>query len=241
MYSEDSDLQYKGALSVAVPGEIAGLHLLWQQYGTLPWKTLFEPAIELAECGFEVGLYLAWEINEYSSAILADEGLSEVFAPNGNLLIAGDTCVMTTLAATLSSIALDGPDAFYKGPIGENFVNDLKDAGGILTTEDLAAYKVKIRDPTAQDIQGLRIYGMPPPSSGGATITMVLNILAAYPDPFQAVMGPLGLHRMVEATKHAFAYRMNLGDPDFVNMTDILNIMLNATFAAELQKLINDS
>lgn len=68
----------------------------------------------------------------------------------------------------------------------------------------------------------------------------VLNILAAYPDPIQAVMGPLGLHRMVEAFKHAFALRMNLSDPDFVNVTDVLNSMLNATFAGELQKLIND-
>lgn len=241
MYSENSDLQVNGALSVAVPSELAGLHLVWQQHGSLPWKTLVEPAIHLAENGFEVRPYLAHAINSSSTAILADEGLREVFAPNGNLLRAGDICIRTALATTLRSIALDGPGTFYKGSIAENFVKDVKDAGGIITMEDLAAYRVKVRKPIVQEIQGLTIYGMPPPSSGGACIAMVLNILAAYPEPFEAVRGSLGLHRMVEAFKHVFAVRMNLGDPDFVNVTDVLTDMLNATFAAELQKLIYDN
>lgn len=241
MYSKNSTLQLYGGLSVAVPGELAGLYLVWQQYGTLPWKSLVEPAIQLAEKGFEVRPYLASAINMSSTLILADEGMKEVFAPNGILLRAGDTCIRKALANTLKSIARNGPDAFYNGPIGENFVKDVKDAGGILTMEDLAAYRVKIRDPIVHEVQGLTIYGMPPPSSGGACMAMVLNILAAYPDPYKAVKGPLGLHRTVEAFKHAYALRMNLGDPDFMNVTDVVALMLNATYAAELQKLINDS
>lgn len=69
----------------------------------------------------------------------------------------------------------------------------------------------------------------------------MLNILAAYAEPYQAVKGSLGLHRTVEAFKHAFALRMSLGDPDFMNVTDALALMLNATYAGEIQKLINDS
>lgn len=241
MYSKDSNLQFNGGLSVAVPGELAGLHLVWQQYGTLPWKILVEPAIQLAEKGFEVRPYLASAIKSSSMQILADEGMKEVFAPNGVLLRAGDTCIRKALANTLRAIARNGPDAFYNGPIGENFVKDVKDAGGILTMEDLSAYRVKIRDPIVHKVQGLTIYGMPPPSSGGACMAMVLNILAAYPNPYKAVKGWLGLHRIVEAFKHAFALRMNLGDPDFMNVADVVALMLNATYAAELQKLINDS
>ncbi|KAI5066330.1 hypothetical protein GOP47_0018954 [Adiantum capillus-veneris] len=241
MYAGNEELKLRGALSVAVPGELAGLHLLWQQYGTLPWNDLFEPAIQLAANGFVVRPYLAAAIETAGSSILADEGLSEVFAPNGTLLGAGDLCVWTSLAKSLASIAEEGPAAFYNGSIGQNFVNDVQDAGGILTMDDLTQYAVKIRDPTVVNVEGLSVFGMPPPSSAGACIALVLNILAAYPDPFQAVEGPLGLHRMVEAIKHAFAIRMNLSDPDFVNVTKVVSTMLNATYAAELQSLINDN
>lgn len=241
MYSQNADLQLNGGLSVAVPGELAGLYLVWKQYGTLPWKSLVKPAILLADNGFRVRRYLASAINGSSTQILADEGFREVFAPNGTLLKAGDVCVRKSLAKSLKAVALHGPDAFYKGPIGESFVKDVRDAGGILTMEDLTEYRVKIRDPIVHEVQGLTVYGMPPPSSGGACMAMVLNILAAYADPLKAVRGPLGLHRTVEAFKHAFALRMNLGDPDFVDVKDVISHMLNETYAAELQKLINDS
>ncbi|MCO5587489.1 hypothetical protein L7F22_041438 [Adiantum nelumboides] len=180
-------------------------------------------------------------IQTYASSILADEGLTEVFAPNSTLLGEGDLCVWTSLAKSLASVAEEGPAAFYNGSLGQNFVNDVQDAGGILSMDDLARYTVKIRDPTVVNVQGLSVFGMPPPSSAGACIAMVLNILAAYPDPFQAVQGSLGLHRMVEAIKHAFAIRMNLSDPDFVDVTEVISTMLNVTYAAEIQSLINDN
>ncbi|KAI5066369.1 hypothetical protein GOP47_0018993 [Adiantum capillus-veneris] len=241
MYAENADLQLNGGLYVAVPGELAGLYLVWQQYGSLTWKSLVKPAIQLADNGFIVRRYLASALNASSASILADEGFREVFAPNGTLLKAGDVCFRKSLAKSLESIALHGPDAFYRGPIGESFVRDVRTADGILTIKDLNDYAVKIRDAIVHEVQGLTIYGMPPPSFGGACMAMVLNILAAYPDPFEAVRGPLGLHRIVEAFKHAFALRMNLGDPDFVDVKDVVSLMLNATYAAELQKLINDS
>ncbi|KAH7426476.1 hypothetical protein KP509_10G003000 [Ceratopteris richardii] len=240
MYAGNENAKSTGALSVAVPGELAGLHLLWREYGSLPWKTLFQPAIQLASSGFMVSPYLANAIQKWSSDILADEGLSALFAPNGTLLAAGDTCVWDSLAKSLASIAAEGPSVFYNGSVGENFVNDVRNAGGILSLDDLAQYTVKIRDPIVHEYQGLTVYGMPPPSSGGACFSMVLNILEAYPEPFQAVKGPLGLHRMVEAFKHAYAMRMNLGDPDYVNTSEVLGLMLNATNAAEIQKLIDD-
>ncbi|KAI5056826.1 hypothetical protein GOP47_0028644, partial [Adiantum capillus-veneris] len=241
MYSENADLQLNGGLSVAVPGELAGLYLVWQRYGSLPWKSLVKPAIRLADNGFRVGWYLASALSASSASILSDEGFREVFAPNGTLLKAGDVCFRKSLAKSLKLIAQDGPDAFYKGQIGESFVGDVKDAGGILTKEDLKEYAVKILDPIVHEVQGLTIYGMPPPSSGGVCMALVLNILAAYPDPLKAVNGSLGLHRTVEASKHAFALRMHLGDPDFADVKDLVSDMLNATYAAELQKRINDN
>ncbi|MCO5605449.1 hypothetical protein L7F22_059633 [Adiantum nelumboides] len=190
MYSGNADLQLNGGLSVAVPGELAGLHLLWQKYGSLPWNSLVKPAILLAENGFIVRRYLASAINAISTSILSDEGLREVFAPNGTLLKTGDICFRKALAKSLKLIAHYGPDALYRGPVGERFVRDVRDAGGILTMKDLNDYAVKIRDPIVHEVQGLKVYGMPPPSSGGACMAMVLNILAAYPDPLEAVRGP---------------------------------------------------
>lgn len=241
MYADNSDSQFAGGLSVAVPSEIAGLHVVWQQHGRLPWKSLFQPAIRLADHGFIVHPYLAHSINSSSTAILADPGLRDVFAPNGTLLQPGDICYRKTLAKTLRLISNQGPDAFYRGPIAKTLVADVQAAGGILTMADLDSYRVKIRAPVVQDVLGLTILGMPPPSSGAATMILVLNILAAYDDPWSAVKGPLGSHRTIEAFKHAFALRMGLGDPDFVNVTDVLAHMLDPAFAARLQKLISDN
>ncbi|KAH7443468.1 hypothetical protein KP509_02G036300 [Ceratopteris richardii] len=241
MYFGNAEQQLNGGLSVAVPGELAGLYFMWQRYGSLPWRWLVKPAIILADKGFIVRRYLANAISMNSEKILADEGLRQIFAPRGSLLKAGDVCFRKALAKTLKSIAVNGPDTFYQGPVGEKFVTDVRRAGGILTMEDLRNYKVKIREPIVTKVQGLTIYAMPPPSAGGACLAMVLNILSSYPNPLEAVKGPRGLHRTVEAIKHAFALRMRLGDPDFVDISNVLSLMLNVTYAAKLQKLINDS
>ena len=181
MYAEDAESKNKGGLSVAVPGEVAGLHLLWESHGTLPWHTLIEPSIELAELGFTVSKYLESSLNSSAEDILADQGLREVFAPNGTLLRTGDLCVRTSLADTLRAIAYHGPDAFYRGTIAEKLVKDVQDKGGILTLDDLASYRVTIRDPIVVDILDCTIYAMPPPSSGGACLAMVTHRFSYLP------------------------------------------------------------
>eukprot|EP00249_Psilotum_nudum_P008283 c21165_g1_i2 orf=285-1919(+) len=241
LYAGNSQLQIEGPLSIAVPGEIAGLYLVWQHHGRLPWASLFQPAIKLATKGFVVHPYLAYQINETAKEILADKGLRETFAPGGTLLKAGDICYRKALAKTLQILANEGPDAFYNGTIGDQIVEDVQRAGGILSTKDLRDYRVKIREPVVAHILGSTVLGMPPPSSGGACLILILNILAAYKVPSLAVMGSLGLHRIIEAFKHAYAVRMNLSDPDFVNVTGALADMLSPAYASDLQKKIFDN
>ncbi|KAA8546871.1 hypothetical protein F0562_003300 [Nyssa sinensis] len=240
MYDGNAALKASGALSIAVPGELSGLHQAWKQYGRLPWERLVRPAEQLARKGFKISPYLHMQMLKTESGIMADKGLGDIFTSNGSLLQPGDICHNKELANTLREISRYGLEPFYNGSIGFNLIKDIRKAGGILEMEDLLNYQVKLRKPISADIMGLKILGMPPPSSGGAAMVLILNILAQYGFPW-GVTGPLGIHREIEALKHAFAVRMNLGDPGFVNVEKVLSDMLSPKFAAELKKTIYDN
>ncbi|KAL2332802.1 hypothetical protein Fmac_014015 [Flemingia macrophylla] len=239
MYAGNTTLKANGALSVAVPGELAGLYEVWKQNGKLPWKRLVEPSEILARRGFKISPYLHMQMAQSESSILKDVGLRSIFAPKGKLLKTGDMCYNKKLAETLRTISEDGPQAFYGGLIGLNLVKDVQNAGGILTTEDLKNYTVKEKDPISTHFLGLKILGMPPPS-GGPPLILLLNILAQYDLP-SGLSGALGVHREIEALKHVFAVRMNLGDPDFVNITEVVSDMLSRRLAKQLKNDINDN
>ncbi|KAL4296894.1 hypothetical protein GQ457_12G022640 [Hibiscus cannabinus] len=239
MYENDMTAKYDGALSMGVPGEIAGLHEAWLRYGRLDWKTLFEPAIRLAKDGFVIEPYLGLNIASHAQTIMNDPGLRHVFAPEGKLLRAGEKCYNVELAHSLEELAEHGPGALYNGTIGEKLVKDVRHVGGILTMEDLRNYKVEITDAMAANVMNYTIYGMPPPSSGTLGMSLVMNILDSYGDA-NAAKGDLGLHRLIEALKHMFAERMNLGDPDFVNITKYVSEMLSVSYAKQIQEKIVD-
>ncbi|KAL1290110.1 hypothetical protein HN51_058493 [Arachis hypogaea] len=239
MYGGNTTLKAKGGLSVAVPGELPGLHEAWKQHGRLPWKRLVRPAEILARRGFKISPYLRMQMEQTESGILQDKGLHSIFAPNGELLKIGEVCYNKKLADTLGAIAMFGPQAFYGGLVGHNLVKDVQSVGGILTMEDLKGYQVKQTKPITNDVLGLEILAMPPPS-GGPPMMLLLNILAQYELP-SGLSGSLGYHREIEALKHVFAVRMNLGDPDFVNITAVLSDMLSPKFAEVLKNDINDN
>lgn len=240
MYNNDIKAKYKGALSMGVPGEIAGLHEAWLRYGRLAWKTLFEPAIKLAKEGFVVAPYLGSVIAVKVLDIMNDPGLRQVFAPNGKLLQAGEKCYNVELAHSLEEVAEKGPGAFYNGTIGEKLVKDVRQVGGILTMEDLRNYKVKVTAAMAANVMDYTIYGMPPPSSGTLGLSLVMNIFDSYGSA-DAAKGDLGLHRLIEALKHMFAERMNLGDPDFVDNSKYVSEMLSKSYAKQIQEKILDN
>ncbi|XP_021894947.1 gamma-glutamyltranspeptidase 3-like isoform X2 [Carica papaya] len=239
MYGSNLTAKYVGALSMAVPGEIAGLHEAWLQYGRLAWRTLFQPAIKLARGGFEIAPYLGLHISQFADMIMNDPGLSRVFAPKGELLQIGDICYNPELAGSLDAVAEQGPQVFYNGTIGERLVRDVKEAGGILTMDDLRNYQVKVTDAVTTNVMGYSISGMPPPSSGTLGLSLVVNILNSY-GSFYAANRSLGLHRLIEAMKHMFAVRMNLGDPDFVDIIEYIRKMLSPAFAKQIQQKIFD-
>ncbi|KAG7545759.1 Nucleophile aminohydrolases N-terminal [Arabidopsis suecica] len=241
MYKNDASAKSLGALSMGVPGEIAGLYEAWKRYGRLPWKPLFEPAIELARGGFVVHPYLGKAISSHAAMILKDPGLRSVFSRNGQVLKPGETCYNPELARSLETISEQGPGAFYNGTVGEKLVNDVKKAGGIITMDDLRSYKVRVTNAMSADVMGYTIHGMPPPSGGTVGFSMVIDILDSYSNLYTASGRDLGLHRLIEAMKHMFAARMDLGDPGFVNITNAMNQMLSKTHAEEIRKRIFDN
>uniref|UniRef100_A0A7N2LXC8 Gamma-glutamyl transferase n=1 Tax=Quercus lobata TaxID=97700 RepID=A0A7N2LXC8_QUELO len=214
MYAGNATLKGEGALSIAVPGELAVLYKAWKQHGRLPWKRLVRPAERLAHLGFKISPFLHNQM-------------------------AGDICRNEKLAHTLKKISKFGPVALYNSSIGFKLVRDVQKVGGILTMKDLQSYKVKLKEPISANILGRKLLVMPPPS-GGPPMILMLNILAQYAIP-SCVSGPLGLHREIEALKHVFAVRMNLGDPDFVHVSKVLSDMLSPKFAKELKKQIFDN
>lgn len=240
MYRGNATLKESGALSIAVPGELAGLHRAWKEHGKLSWKRLVTPAENLARRGFRVSPYLFMQMESSRSAIFAEKGLRDMLTSNGELLQVGDICRNIKLADTLRKIAVFGIDAFYKGSIGVELVKDVQKAGGILTFSDLKKYRVRIRKPVSAKVLGLEIISMPPPSSGGASMTLMLNILSEYKIPFGS-SDDIRIHRQIEALKHAFAVRMNLGDPDFVDVRKVVEDMISPEFAKELKKTIFDN
>ncbi|XP_057768386.1 glutathione hydrolase 3-like isoform X2 [Salvia miltiorrhiza] len=240
MYEYNAEAKSEGVLSMGVPGEIAGLHAAWLRFGKLPWKTLFEPAIRLAKEGFIVSPYVGSCISKQAEKIMNDPGLRKVYAPNGKLLKSGATCYNEELGNSLRAVAEQGAEAFYNGTVGERLIRDVREAGGILTMDDLRNYEVRVTSAVPVHVMGYEILGMPPPSSGTVGISLVLNILASY-GSLDAVKGPLGLHRLVEALKHMFAIRMDLGDPDFENISKTVSDMLSPSFAKSIKERIFDN
>ncbi|TVU07014.1 hypothetical protein EJB05_47053, partial [Eragrostis curvula] len=194
----------QGALAMAVPGELAGLHAAWSRYGRLPWKELFVPAIRLAREGYAV--------------VPSVPSLRAVFAPKGRVLAAGETYRNPVLADVLEAVANEGVEAFYNGHFGEQLVRDARAAGGTLTMDDLREYKIEVTATMSVDAMGYTILGMPPPSTGTMGMALILNILKGSKS-LEFLKGFLGVHRLIEALKHMLAIRMDLGDPDYINVS----------------------
>jgi gamma-glutamyltranspeptidase/glutathione hydrolase len=189
-----------------VPGSVAGMWLAHRKFGTLPWKSLVEPALKLAEDGWELD---GWTARSFSS-------LKKNNAPDYFRGQKGERFVQKELAATLRRIAEGGRDGFYKGETARLVVEEMKRGGGLITLEDLAGYEAKVRAPVEGVYRGLRIVSMPPPSSGGIALLQLLGMLEGFDVRSIKFQGAAHLHTVCEIEKRVFADRSEyLGDPDF--------------------------
>jgi len=208
-----------GGLAVGVPGTVAGLAGAHARWGTLPWARLVAPAIRLAEEGTTVTALSASTYAEENARLAADPAARAVFTRDGAPLPEGHRLVQKDLAATLRLIASDKGDGFYRGRLAQAIVDTVKAAGGVMTLEDLAGYKIVRREPLQGSYRGVRIVTFPPPSSGGIVLLQALGMLERFDMKASGAGSSLTLHRIAEAERRAFADRSAfLGDPDFVRV-----------------------
>jgi gamma-glutamyltranspeptidase/glutathione hydrolase len=210
------EMHHESHLSVGVPGTVAGLHLAWKEHGSLPWERLLEPAIHLAGEGFPVTDGLAQSLAESWERLKRYPGTVAQFSRNGKPYERGETLEQPDLAETLVRISEAGPAGFYEGETAELIEKEMAKNGGLITREDLKAYRAKRRVPIQGTYRGYEILSMPPPSSGGTILVEMLNILEGYDIGSDGFGSARNLHRMAEAMRRAYSDRAQyLGDPDF--------------------------
>jgi len=210
-----------GGRSVGVPGNVALAAEAHKKWGKLPWATLFEPAIKLAE-GFTISPTMARFIafGQDSLKQAGPEGRALYYDKDGAPLKAGTTFRNDKLAATLRLIAAKGADAFYKGPIAASIVKTVSTAEAnptAMTLADLAAYKAEVRDPVCGTYRQYKICGMGPPSSGGTGVLAMLKQLERFDMKGLGKDNPVSWHLFGESQRLAYADREKwIGDPGFV-------------------------
>jgi len=204
-------------LAIGVPGTVRGLALALEKYGTITLARALQPAIELAENGFPISEELHRSLLEAQEGFRSSPAAMKIYYKRGGSAYqSGDIWKQTDLARSLRSIARDGPDVFYEGWIARKIVAEMKANGGLITREDLSAYRPVIRQPVRGSYRGYEIVSMPPPSSGGVHLIQMLNMLELYPIGDWGHNSAASIHLLAECMKRAYADRSRyLGDPDF--------------------------
>ena len=209
------------ALGIGVPGTVAGLALALEKYGSgkFTLAELLKPAIELARTGLPLQDDVADTLPGIYRRLARWPASAKIFSrSDGGPLREGDMLVQGDLAATLTAIAEQGPRGFYEGPVAEKLAKAVRDAGGIMTPEDLKSYTAVIRTPVRGSYRGYDIVSMPLSSSGGVVLLEMLNILEGFPLSDMKQGSAPELHVLIEAMKRAYADRARyLGDPAFIS------------------------
>jgi len=172
-----------GLGSVAVPGAVAGLALVQERWGHLPWREVVAPATEVARAGFTLGAASGYYLPYVRDSLFGwdPQTRAALEGPDGRWLETGDLVVVDDLADTLATVAADGPAAFYTGGLAAVLADDMAARGGLVTAEDLAAYRPVVRPALAVDLGAWRLRTNPPPAIGGAVLAAMLTLLGDRP------------------------------------------------------------
>lgn len=232
------DTKWLGGPAVGVPGEVKGLLYALDTYGTMTREEVMNPAINMAENGYEVSAVLNRDMMEEFEVLTRFGACGDIYLKEGFPYSVGDVIKNQDLAKTLSMIRDNGPDAFYKGEVAEAMVKAVQEAGGILTLEDLENYDIKLRTPVSGTYRGYEILSSPPPSSGGTTIVEILNILENFDIKGMGHNSTEHLHTLTEAMKMAYKDRgFFAADTDFIDVP--LTGMASKEYAKELASQID--
>lgn len=231
-----------GYMAVGVPGNLSGLDYIIKKYGTKTFKELSQDAINYAQNGFMVDEHYAGASDTLYKRGYTNELEKTFFDQYGKPKKVGDIQKNPELADTLKLLGENGIDDFYRGSIAKKIVDAMKKNGGIISAEDLANYKPKIRKPLVGDYRGYKIVTMPPPSSGGIVLLETLNIMENYNIGWNSTgfASSQYVHLLTEAMKHSFADRAEyMGDPDFVKIP--LDMLTSKAHAKMLKSKIDET
>lgn len=240
MFSDEKKSKF-GALAVGVPGELKGYLEAHRKYGGLSWEELVNPTIELCWKGFNISKH---QLNALKGKkeVANDEVLNELFFVNGTLKKEGDLVVHEKYCETLKIIR-DDPDSFYNGSLADDLVKDIAQMGGIIKKQDLLDYQIRWSEAISVDLGDDRLFSMPPPGSGGI-LALILNVLKGYNFTSDSIKNTESTvstyHRIIEAFKFSMAKKTFLGDPGFVNVTEIVGELTSDNIAEDIRKKIID-
>jgi len=226
-----------GMTSITVPGAVDGWTTLRDKYGTMKLADLLAPAIGYAENGFPVMEKAAEDWNAEVQKLKRTPAAASNYLIDGRAPRPGEIFRQPNLARTLRTIADGGRDAFYKGPIAKSIVDYMKDNGGFITMEDLAATKADWVEPISTNYRGYQVYELPP-NGQGITALIALNILEGFDLGAMRSQPAQYYHTMIEAMKLAFADRNRyIADPTFSKVP--VAELLSKDYAAKRRALID--
>ncbi len=212
---EPSERSVYGHLAPGVPGAVAGMLEAHRRLGKLPLAKILDPAIRLARDGFVIDDYRSRSIRGHVDRLSQYPASARQFLLDGKEPTPGTRWRQPDLARTLMAIRNRGRDGFYRGWVADSIVAEMRRGDGIITLADLAGYVAKWREPITIPYRGWTVFSMPPASSGGTTLAMILNIMEGY-SPMPAFGSLALIHREAEAMRRSFTDRNQfLGDPDF--------------------------
>jgi gamma-glutamyltranspeptidase/glutathione hydrolase len=226
-----------GILSAPVPSSLKGYAELHRAYGKLTWAQVLQPAIELAENGFVMTKDLSGTIREKQPLLLRFASSAKVFLPGGRVPQPGEVFKQPDLARTLKELAAQGPDALYRGEIGDRIAKFYEHQGGVLRKEDLEHYEALWLKPISTTYRGYTFYTQPPTSSAIAVLEQ-LNLLEGFDLKKMEHNSPEYLHLIGEVMRLAIADRNRyVGDPKFVQVP--VEKLLSKEYAAQRRALIH--
>lgn len=233
-----SDRSVLGHLASGVPGAVMGLWEAHGRFGTRPWAELIAPAIALADDGFIADSAFAGALAAAADRLRSFVGSAALFLPGGAPVRAGERWHNPELAAVLRRIAERGPAGFYEGETADLIVAEMTRGGGIISHDDLRAYRAVWREPIQFEYRGYPVISMPPASSGGITLAIIANVLDGYDLDESGWHSAQSLHLVGEAMRRAFADRNHyLGDPEFVEFPQ--QMLVSYEYAARLRSTID--
>lgn len=210
-------LSQEGALAVGTPGLVAGLYDIHSRFGKLPWKQTILPAIALARNGLPLYEHLHVALEDRKHLLKLDPEAKKTFLMNdGSVPKLGTIIIQENLAKTLELIGEKGRDGFYTGKVADAIVKTISSKRGIVSHKDLRDYKMKERAPVTASYKGVKIFSMPPPSSGGIHVIQILKMLEPHNLKKKGPQSTDAVHLTANSMQRAFQDRaFYLGDPDF--------------------------